>query len=131
MKEMLSPDACIIIPPDVTGIRYFSQRSLYVDYKSNIHSKRYLAEASRRRKELYGMDLSTRRMGKDLVTEGKAHYQKLTTADLNRDPNKGVDYGMTYVSRRLDLPVIAESSLFTLYQLWYMFLGSLPGSVLQ
>lgn len=117
MREILPPDACIIIPPDVTGIRYFSQRSLFVDYKSNIHSKRYLAEAARRREELYGMDLSTRRMGKDLVTEGKAHYQKLTATDFNRYRNKGVDYVMTHGNHRLDLPVIAENSLFTLYQL--------------
>jgi hypothetical protein len=117
MKEILPPDACIIIPPDVTGIRYFSQRSLFVDYKSNIHSKRYLAEASRRRKELYGMDLSIRRIGKDLVTEGKAHYQKLTATDFNRYRNRGVHYVMTTGNHRLELPVIAENSLFTLYQL--------------
>ena len=117
LKELLSNEACIIIPPHITGIRYFSQRSLFVDYKSNIHSKRYLAEADARRKRLYNMTLDARRSGRDPVLSGSSYYANLTTSDFMELKAQGATHILTILSQKLNLPVVARNREFVVYAL--------------
>lgn len=117
LGEKVASDACIIVPPDVTGIRYFSRRSLYIDYKSNIHSKSYLAEAAKRRKQLYGQDLQQRQSGADVMLESKKYYQQLQESDFEEYKNAGVEYVITPMGQKLEFEVIASNSLFTLYKM--------------
>jgi hypothetical protein len=117
LRDKVPSDACIIVPPDVTGIRYFSRRSLYIDYKSNIHSKSYLAEAARRRKQLYGQDLQQRQSRSDVMLESKNYYQKLQESDFEQYKIAGVGYVITTVEQKLDFAVITSNSLFTLYKM--------------
>jgi hypothetical protein len=117
MKNALPLDACIIIPPDVTGIRYFSEKSIYVDYKSNIHSKRYMAEAAHRRKELYGLDLEMRKSSPDIMQDLKRYYENLKETDFILYREKGVTHILVKNSQQLNFKKTISNSLFTLYQL--------------
>lgn len=117
IRDKVASDACIIVPPDVTGIRYFSHRSLYIDYKSNIHSKSYLAEAAKRRKQLYGQDLQQRQSGADVMLESKKYYQQLQESDFEQYKSDGVEYVITTMEQKLEFEVIASNSLFTLYKM--------------
>lgn len=117
IKQNLPKDACILIPPDVTGIRYFSERSLYIDYKSNIHTKKYMSEAAQRREELYGLNLNRRAYSDDVMYEMKKHYGGLKTEDFERFLSRGADYVLVENEHKLDLKEVLRNSLFTLYQL--------------
>jgi hypothetical protein len=117
MKNILPSDVCIIIPPDVTGIRYFSERSIYVDYKSNIHSKSYMAEAARRRNVLYGLDLEMRRSKQNMMQLQKRHYELLDETDFSLYRQKGVTHILVRNNHPLNFKKIISNSLFTLYQL--------------
>ncbi|NND33873.1 MAG: hypothetical protein HKN76_14885, partial [Saprospiraceae bacterium] len=117
IKDVLPKDACIIIPPNVTGIRYFSQRSIYVDYKSNIHSKKYLSQADVRRKELYNMTLDARRSGKDLVTEGAIYYSNMDTSGFQKLKKDGATHVLTKVGHKLYLPEVIRNNEYIVYKL--------------
>ncbi|MBK8505140.1 MAG: hypothetical protein IPL46_24810 [Saprospiraceae bacterium] len=117
MKNVLPSDICVIIPPDVTGIRYFSERSIYVDYKSNIHNKTYMAEAALRRKELYGLDLEMRKSNQDIMQAEKRHFELLNENDFSLYRQKGVTHILVKNSQLLKLKKVISNSLFTLYQL--------------
>ncbi|MCB0665001.1 MAG: hypothetical protein KDC80_04230 [Saprospiraceae bacterium] len=117
MKSVLPGDACILIPPDLTGIRYFSERSLFIDYKSNIHSKEYMSEAAERRRDLYGLTLDMRTSGVDMMAEMTNFYQHLSASDFKSFEKRGAQFVVTRKEQQLDLEKVLENSLFTLYKL--------------
>ena len=116
-KEVLPHQATLVAPPYVTGFRYFSQRSLYIDYKSNIHSRKYLAEASRRRELLYGMTLEQRRSGMHPVIQGNEFYHQLDEEVFLSLKKDGLTHVITEKRKKLNLPVVIENDLFYLYEL--------------
>ena len=116
--RLLPVDACLIIPPDMTGIRYPSRRSLFVDYKSNIHSKEYMSEAHRRRVALYDMRLEVRQAGKDIVSEGAKFYRTLTASDFRKYSAAGATHVVTWADQhQLPLSVIYQDSTLVVYKL--------------
>ncbi len=116
-SRALPSDACLIVPPHVTAMRYFGRRSLYIDYKSSAHDKKYLTEAFLRRRSLYGMDLALRRSGKDMVAAGNAYYHNLTTTDFSFLKSKGVTHIMVERPKELDLTLVLQDSIFAVYEL--------------
>jgi len=117
IKKNLPQDICLITGPEITGVRYFSQRSIYVDYKSNIHSKTYMSEAAQRRHELYDLSLSLRRSKKDVVQMGKLHYAGLNASDFQTFTASGATHVMTDHQHQLDLPIALQTPSFTIYKL--------------
>lgn len=117
MKDKLPKNACILIPPQVTGVRYFSERSLFIDYKSNIHSKAYMSEAALRRRDLYGLTLPMRTSGKDMMSEMQQYYSNLETSDFQSFKEMGASHVMTAKDHPLELEKVVSNSFFTLYKL--------------
>lgn len=113
----LPVDACLIIPPDMTGIRYPAKRSLFVDYKSNIHSKEYMAEAHQRRVALYDMRLEVRQAGKDIVAEGAKFYRSLRASDFRKYMQKGATHVVTWPEHQLPLEITYQDSTLIVYKL--------------
>ena len=117
-REKLPIDASIIIPPNETGFRYFSERSMFIDYKSNIHTKAYLAESYRRRSALYGMDIELRRSGNPFMPSSMVFYDQLEEADILPFKEEGathilVNKSVYYPSFEISL----ENEAYRLYKL--------------
>lgn len=117
LGQYLSLDACLIIPPDMTGIRYPARRSLFIDYKSNIHSKEYMAEAHRRRVALYDMRLEVRQAGKDIVHEGAKFYRTLKASDFKSYRNEGATHVVTWANHQLPLEITYQDSTLIVHKL--------------
>ncbi len=113
----LPADACLIIPPDMTGIRYPAQRGLFVDYKSNIHSKEYMAEAHKRRVALYDMRLEVRQAGKDIVREGAQFYRNLNDSDFRKYKDEGATHVVTWADHQLPMDITYRDSTLIVYKL--------------
>ncbi len=116
-RERLDPEACLLIPPTVTGMRFFSKRSLFIDYKSNIHSKEYMAESYRRRQALYGMDLDLRKAGKNMVFVGNDYYHNLSAEEFQMFRSDGATHVMVSAGKKLNLTLILQTSVFAIYEL--------------
>ena len=116
-REILPHDACLVTPPYITGFRFFSRRSLYIDYKSNLHSRAYLSEAYRRRKQIYNIDVQTRREGQNMALTGNMNYHQLKTHNFRALKGYGVTHCVVESSISLDLPLILQNELFKIYTL--------------
>ncbi len=117
MKEVLPIEATLLIPPHLHATRYLSGRSLYIDYKSNIHSRAYMAEATRRRELLYGMTPKWRKEGLNIPYAGLAHYRALKAEDFLRFKAEGATHVMVEKAQVLELPEVMANESFVVYQL--------------
>lgn len=118
IRSALPNTVVLLAPPNLTALRYYSQRSLYIDYKSNIHTRSYLAEAHRRREEVYGMNLAWKRAGKYMVGAGVDHYRNLTDDKIAEFKSNGVTHYL--VNRKhanRQLKVVVENDSFVVYEL--------------
>ncbi len=118
LRRELANDAVLLVPPHLTATRYYAKRSLYIDYKSNIHSRSYMAEAARRREDVYGMKLAWRQSGKNMVAEGRQYFHQLSDAQISAFKKEGVTH---YVQEkkygRRDLRAVVENQSFIVYEL--------------
>ncbi|NND07683.1 MAG: hypothetical protein HKN87_15005 [Saprospiraceae bacterium] len=114
---ILPEQSCTIVPPHITAFRQYSRRSVFIDYKSSAHDHAYLEEAYRRRRILYGMDLKLRRSGTDLIFSGNDFYHQLTAEDFQQFSSEGATHVLVERSKVLDLPLTAQDSVFSIYQL--------------
>ncbi len=117
LQRHLPTDAVLLTPPQITGLRFFSERSIYVDYKSNIHSRKYMAEASRRRQKLYGMHLTWRREGRDMVQAGQKFYENLGKTEFEAFKKEGATHVVAKQGREMDLEIAIQTDSFIVYSL--------------
>ena len=92
------PDAQLLIPPDFTLIRHVGKKSLFVDYKSNVHSEQYLRQVAERRFLVYGLDLEQRRKNDHLMDYMMTHYKNLNKEKLMELKNRGATHILTSTS---------------------------------
>ncbi len=88
----LPDNSVLIIPPDLTSIRYYSGKDIFIDYKSNLHSTAYLSEAHYRRGKLYGASSKTRESTSDFGKYLENFYRTLSTKDLRWAQEKGATH---------------------------------------
>ncbi len=117
IKEKLPKDACLILPPVATAIRYQSERCIYLDYKSNVHSKRFLAEMSARRTALYGIGLQQRQARLDPLSYGTHYFEQLNEETLVACKRDGATHVLMPNSRSLTLKKVLSNATYSLYEL--------------
>ena len=110
-------DASIITPPEMSELRYFGQRGVFIDYKSNLHSKGYLAESQRRRSRLYGLTLDLKRSGSDVAESMSRHYQQQTAQNFLDWKSDGATHVITAASHQLDLVLVYQDDSYAIYLL--------------
>lgn len=116
-KESTQIDALFIVPMEFTEFKYYSERSLYIDYKTVVHRKDALPEWYERVQKIYRIDVNDRRAGSNLYALGKERYRALTESDLQSLHTLGIDYFISYKDHELALEVIASNDDFIIYKL--------------
>jgi len=116
-KAKTPKDALFIIPASNTHFKFYSERSTYIDYKAVIHRKSVIPIWLERIKEVYGIDVETRRTGQDNVMIGNEFFKKLTTADLNKLSEKGIGYLLTFKEVNLPFEKVGENGEYVIYKL--------------
>ena len=106
-----------ILPPDMTALRFFGRRGVFIDYKSNLHTHGYLAEAERRRRIVYGLSLELRRSGKNVMHGMKHHYLSLTAEQVKSFKTEGATHIITSIGHSLALEKVAANAKYTVYRL--------------
>ena len=116
-REHTRDDALIIVPMEFTGFKYYSRRSLYIDYKSVVHRKDALGEWYKRIGEIYGLGMDNRRAEENLYETGVRNYKALGVADFERFKSMGITHIVMYSDRSLPLPLITANEQYRLYSL--------------
>lgn len=117
VQTVTENSVCIIQPPEMTALRFFGKRSVYIDYKSNLHSRGYLAEAKKRRQEIYGLTLELRRNSLNLPQDLKESYGNLSTDTIEKQKINGATHIIMYAERELPYPIVAQNEMYRLYKI--------------
>lgn len=117
VQKLCPKDASIITPPEMTEIRYFARRGVFIDYKSNIHSRDYLRESQDRREKIYGLTLALKRSGEDVQQTMRKHYKTLPLQEILTWKGAGATHIITYADVELDLTKMYANESYSLYSL--------------
>lgn len=116
--EKLTPvDALFIIPPENNSFRFASKRSVYVDFKSIAHQKRYLNEWYRRSRQIYGLRAGGQTGGFRVIPQAIYDYSHLSTEQVRMLRAYGVTHMLTYANHKLDLPIVIKNESFVVYSI--------------
>lgn len=116
-KKLTPHDAVFVVPMAFTEFKYFSERSLYIDYKSVVHRKDVLGAWYDRIREIYGIDLVSRKTIKDLSSEANKNYAKLDPVEVKNLMQKGIRYYVGFSNQKLPYKVIAQNASYRIFDL--------------
>lgn len=117
VKKVTSINDMYVCPIDFSGFKYYSERNAYIDYKSVVHRGTVLKEWYSRIKEVYQIDINTRRTKKDIATIAKGNYKNIDNEKLKIFKSKGIDFIIQYKEVKLNLPILTKSANYTVYKL--------------
>lgn len=112
-------DALFIQPAGFDELKYYSRRSGYVDYKALTHTKGFIRAWSARFNEVYKVDPGTSKdISFDAVRTADAQFRMLSAEELTRlHIMRGITHVLTFAETQLPFPVVAENSVYKIYQL--------------
>ncbi|HHH52096.1 MAG TPA: hypothetical protein ENK91_00410 [Bacteroidetes bacterium] len=117
IKEFSNKNDIFVYPMEFTGFKFYSERNAYVDFKSVVHRRDVLGEWYDRIKEVYGIDINTRRSGKDVFKAAKEKYKNIDNSQLLKLNEKGVDFIVQYNDVELNLPVVVKNEKYKVYKI--------------
>lgn len=111
-------DAVFIQPFENTELKFYGQRSSYVEFKANVRNRRFVGEWYHRLKQVYQIDTQTEVKGFELQTLANNHFYHLTADELIKLKAAGV----THVLTRKEFPmasgaIIISNNSYAVYQL--------------
>ncbi len=99
LKEMVPQDAVFIQPFEVTGLKFYSLRSSYIDFKAIAKNKQDTREWYRRIQEVYGLDYHMKEKGFELERKADEYFNNLSESQLTTLRSEGVTHMITTVRR--------------------------------
>ena len=117
VKDMTDENDVFVYPMEFTGFKYYSERNAYIDFKSVVHRRDVLGEWYDRIKEIYGVDINTRKSGKNIFKVAKDNYKRIDKEKLKKLKEEGINYMVQYKDVHLDKPVIIENDKYKVYRI--------------
>lgn len=110
-------NAVFIAPIEFTAFRWYSKRSLYIDYKAMIHQEAFLKEWYKRLKEIYQYSEKEEEAGFDL--HNFSYYLLDEPSPLSYEFWKklGITHIISTNPKIKDLKLIAKNGRYAIYQL--------------
>ncbi len=116
-KEKTPVNACFITPIDFTELKFYGQRSSYIDYKLPIHNKMKIVEWMQRVARVYKVDYRNNEKGFEVNKVANNNYYKLNERNLTVLKHFGVNYIITKTTHKLAFKVVAKNSEFVIYKI--------------
>ncbi|OFX41906.1 MAG: hypothetical protein A2X08_03345 [Bacteroidetes bacterium GWA2_32_17] len=116
-KEKTPVNACFVTPIDFTELKFYGQRSSYIDYKLPVHNKLKIVEWMQRVARVYKVDYRNKEKGFEVNKVANNNFYNLNERDLKVLKHFGVSYIITNISHKLAFKVIAKNKEFVIYQI--------------
>ncbi len=110
-------NAVFLIPFENTDFKYWSERSVFVDYKSIAHQKVALLEWYERIQTIYGVGFDDYRKKLNINELANHNWLTKTENDFLNLKKDGVTHILTFKKHRLNLPILSENEAWIIYQL--------------
>ena len=92
IKEGTPADAVFIQPFDNTELKFYGQRSSFVEFKANVKHKSFVGEWYRRIHVVYGISAEDAQQGFQLKDKADAHYYTSDPWQFNRKSGYGITH---------------------------------------
>ncbi len=116
-NELTPENSVFIIPVELTAFRWYSKRSLYVDYKSMLHNEAFLKDWRNRIDQVYDFQQTHEASGK---TTYSSSIKALSASDLS-PLQKWKELGITHIITGSDgipfLEPLGKNRSFSIYRI--------------
>ena len=92
IKEVTPPDAVFVQPFDNTELKFYGQRSSFVEFKANVRHKSFVGEWYRRIRIVYSISADDVKQGFALKDIADANYYTTDNWQFNRKSGYGITY---------------------------------------
>lgn len=92
IKLQIPRDAVFVQPFENSELKYYSERSSYVEFKANVHDKKYVGEWYRRIQLVFGISVADAQKGFLLKQKADIYYKRLTVSQLQILKDEGVTH---------------------------------------
>ncbi len=116
-KKMTPENAVFIIPPELTAFRWYSKRSLYVDYKAMIHNETFLKEWYERIGSVYDYDLESKKSGVDFSLQTTEILSSPSAEMIVKWKNMGITYLISSASSIDGLELVGFNHSFSIFKI--------------
>jgi hypothetical protein len=116
-NRLTSQDAIFIIPPEITAFKWYSKRSLYVDYKSMIHTSSFLEDWYHRIYQVYQFDLSKKTSGNTIYKTADEILRNPTPEMIVQWKSLGISHIISPSAGITSLTLLGKNSSFAIYDL--------------
>ncbi|MDZ4747957.1 MAG: DUF6798 domain-containing protein [Saprospiraceae bacterium] len=114
----LTPEnAVFIVPVEFSTFRWYSKRSLYVDYKALFHQEQFLHEWFKRIEQIYAYGLKERKGGFDIHVFSKSLLEEPTLISTDYWRNLGITHIVSTSPNIKSLKLISSNSSYSIYSL--------------
>ena len=118
IKEITPPDAVFVQPFDNTELKFYGERSSYVEFKANVRNKAFVKEWANRVKEVFGVAPDMKVKGFALQKPADFFFYHADAIHLSALKVDGVSYLLT----RKEFPpatgqIILQNKTYAVYQL--------------
>lgn len=118
IKQVTPTDAVFVQPFENTELKFYAQRSSYVEFKANVRHKAYVAEWYRRIKEVFGVKYEDKVKGFELQQQANTHFYELNAEQLMRLKQEGVTHMLTIKQHPPAIGnLVTANSTYAVYQL--------------
>lgn len=115
--KMTPENSVFIAPPDLTAFRWYSKRSLYVDYKAMIHNESFLKEWYDRIGSVYDYDLATKKSGIDFSQHANEILDKPSSEMIDNWKKSGITHFISSAKTLDGLEFIGGNHTFSLFKI--------------
>jgi hypothetical protein len=117
-KELTPKDALFLIPSDLSSFRYWSERSIFIDYKAINHRQSAFSEWYKRIQNVYKISLDDRLRNTDLPYLANENFKQLKENDFSQlAQNQGITHVVTFKNCVLNFPKIWKNDVYILYKI--------------
>lgn len=118
-KELTEPDALFIIPPQFDKFRQVAARSVFIDFKSIAHNKKYLKEWTHRMEQVYKLRTGKGNpAGFEALAVGTENYYSLEKSEIDQLVLKyNISHMLTHAEHFLPYTVVARTTKYVIYNI--------------
>lgn len=118
IKVVVPSDAVFIQPFDNTELKFYAQRSSYVEFKANVRNKLFVRQWAERIEDVFGVNPSNAVRGFELKQQADNYFYSLTSERLELLKQKGVTHLLTIIKMKPATgKLILHNSSYAVYQL--------------
>ncbi|HLP51880.1 MAG TPA: DUF6798 domain-containing protein [Chitinophagales bacterium] len=118
IKQATPTDAVFIQPFENTELKFYAQRSSYVEFKANVRNKRFVCDWARRIEQVYNVGPADKESGFMLQERADSFFYSQSFAELTGFKNREVTHLLTNKKMKPQLgSLILSNSTYEVYKL--------------